>query len=67
MDCFKYLESQVAVDVGCEMDVVHRMNKGYRAWEVLKSVINNRGLGINAKKFLYEGAIVPAALYGTEA
>ena len=25
----KYLGSQVAVDVGCETDVVHRMNEGY--------------------------------------
>ena len=28
VDCFKYL----AADGGCEMDVVHRMNEGYRAW-----------------------------------
>ena len=26
VDCFKYLGSQVAVDGGCERDVVHRMN-----------------------------------------
>ena len=39
----------------------------YRASEALKSVLNNRGLGINAKKCLYEGLIVPTALYGTEA
>ena len=25
-----------------------------------------RGLGIKAKKFLYEGVIVPTALYGAE-
>ena len=30
VDCFKYLGSQVAADGGCEMDVVHRMNEGYR-------------------------------------
>ena len=33
----------------------------------LKSVLSNRGLGIKAKKCLYEGVIVPTALYGTEA
>ena len=33
VDCFKYLESQVAADGGCERDVVHRMNEGYRARE----------------------------------
>ena len=32
------------------MDVVHRMNEGYRAWGALKSVLSNRGLGIKAKK-----------------
>ena len=32
-----------------------------------ESVLSNRGLGIKAKKFLYEGVIVKAALYGAEA
>ena len=32
VDCFKNLMSQVAGDGGCERDVVHRMNEGYRAW-----------------------------------
>ena len=49
------------------MDVVHRMNEGYRAWGSLKSVLSNRGLGIKAKKCLYEEVIVPTALYGVEA
>ena len=67
VDCFKYLGSQVAADGGCESDVVHRMNEVYRAWGALKSVLSNRGLGIKAKKCLYEGVIVPTALYGAEA
>ena len=33
----------------------------------LKSVLSNRGLGIKAKKCLYEGVIVPTALYEAEA
>ena len=56
----------MAADGGCEMDVVHRINEGYRAWEALKSVLSNRGLGIKAKKCLYEGVIVPPALCGAE-
>ena len=32
VDCLKYTGSQVAADGGCERDVVHRMNEGYRAW-----------------------------------
>ena len=43
------------------------MNEGYRAWGALKSILSNRGLGIKAKKCLYEGVIVPTTLYGAEA
>ena len=32
-----------------------------------ESVLSNRGLGIKAKKCLYEGVIVPTELYGAEA
>ena len=57
----------MATNGGCERDVVHRMNEGYRAWGALKSVLSNRGLGITAKKCLHEGVIVSMALYGAEA
>ena len=67
LDCFKYLWSQVIADGEYERDVVHRMNKRYRVWESLKRVLSNRGLGIKAKKCLYEGVIVPTALYRAEA
>ena len=67
VDCFKYLGSQVAADLGCERDVVQRINEGYKSWGALKSVLSNIGLGIKAKKCLYEGVIVPTALYGADA
>ena len=35
--------------------------------KVLKSVLSNRGFVIKAKKYLYEGLLVPTALYGAEA
>ena len=57
----------MAADGGCERDVIHRMNEGYRAWEALKNVMSNRELGIKAKKCLYEGVFVPTALYVAEA
>ena len=47
--------------------MVHRMNEGYRAWGMLKSILSNRVLGIKAKKYLYEGVIAPMALYRAEA
>ena len=52
VDCFNYLGSQVAADGGCERDVAHRMNEGYRAWGALKSVLSNRALWIKARKCL---------------
>ena len=67
VDCFKYLKSQVAADGGCVRDVVLRINEGCRAWGALKTVLSTRGLGMKAKKCLYEGVIVPTALYGVEA
>ena len=54
MTHFKDLGSQVAADGGCERDVVHRINEGCRAWEALKSVLSNRGLGIKTWKCLYQ-------------
>ena len=49
----KLLGSQVEADGGCERDVVHRINEGYRAFVVLKIMQNNRGFRINAKKCSY--------------
>ena len=54
VDCFKYLGSQVATDGGCERDVVHSMNEGYRAWGAVKSVLSNRGLGITRSVYTKE-------------
>ena len=30
---------KLAADGGCERDVVHRINEGYRAWGALKNVL----------------------------
>ena len=49
VDCSKYLGSQVTADGGCERDVVHRKNEGYRACGAQKRVLTNRGLGIDRK------------------
>ena len=62
-DCVKYLGSQIAEETGCERDAVQGMNEWYKVWRALKSVLSNRELGISPKKRLYEGVIVPTALY----
>ena len=43
------------------VNVMHRMNQGYKAWALLESVIV-RGLVIN-QKCLREGIIVPTVWY----
>ena len=57
----------MAADGVYESDEVHRKNEEYRAWGALKSVLSNRGLGIRAKKCLYERVIEPTALYRADA
>ena len=40
------------------------MNEVYRAWgPLLKCALNNRRLVVNEKMCLYEGVIIPTALY----
>ena len=53
----------MAADGGCERDVAHRMNGGYRECGALKRVLSYRRLEIKAKKCLYEGVIAPTVLY----
>ena len=43
------------------------MYEGYKAWGALKIVLNNRGLGLKAKNYLYVAVIVKTALYEAEA
>ena len=52
VDCFKYLESQMAADGGGERDMIHRIKEWYQSSGTMKNVLRNRGLGINAKKCL---------------
>ena len=52
----------MAADEGCATDVGLIINEGYEAWGVLKSVLRNGRLGINAKQCLYERVIVPTVL-----
>ena len=55
----------MAADGAC-VDVVHRMNEVCKVRLSLKSKLGNRGLWINYNKCLYDGVIVPTALYGAE-
>ena len=66
VDCFKYLGSQISVEGGVEEDVKYRVNEASKVLGSMKRVCKSRQLGMNAKRRLYEGVIVPTALYGAE-
>ncbi|KAK7944872.1 hypothetical protein WMY93_000600 [Mugilogobius chulae] len=47
-------------------EVEFRMNEVRKIWGGMKRVFECRSLGMDAKRRLYEGVVVPAALYGAE-
>ena len=49
----------MASNGGYNRNTVYRKNERYTAWRAEKSVLSNRGLGINATKCPHEGATVP--------
>ena len=51
----------MAANGGCERDVLHRMNEGYRAWGALKSVLSG-GSRMKEKKCLYQGFLTRGEL-----
>ena len=65
VDQFKYLGSVIAANGGVEADVRHRVNEGCKVLGALKGVMNNRGLGMNVKKVLYEKVVVPILMYSS--
>ena len=65
-ESFEYLGACVAANGGIEMEVSHRVRKGYHSLGAMKMVLKNRWLGMSAKRRLYEGAIVPTTVYVAE-
>ncbi len=51
---------------GIEGEVTLRINEVGKVCGGMKRVFKYRSLGMSGKRRLYEGAVVPAALYGTE-
>jgi len=66
VESFKYLGSQISMYGGVDEDVRYRVNEASKAWGGMKAVFKARQLGMNVKRRLYEGVIVPTALYGAE-
>ena len=66
VDQLKYLGSVIAVNGRVEADVHQRVNEGCKVLGALKGVMENRGLGMNVKKVLYEKVVVLTVMYGSE-
>ncbi|XP_076031278.1 uncharacterized protein LOC143019503 [Oratosquilla oratoria] len=66
VDSFRYLGASVAGKGGVKVEVECRLREASKCLGGLKSVMRNRHLGMDAKRRLYEGVIVPTALYGAE-
>ena len=66
VDKFKYLGAQIGKRGGVEDDVSWRVGEARKAAGTVKNLWKNVGLGMNAKRMLYEGIVVPTALYGAE-
>ncbi len=63
---FKYLGSHVAVNWRVNVEIGHRVKETSKCMGGMKSMLHNRALGMNAKRRLCEGVVVPTALYGAE-
>ena len=66
VDSFRYLGANVAGKGGVGVEVECRLREASKCLGGLKSVMRNRHLGMVAKRRLYEGVIVPTAMYGAE-
>ena len=66
VDSFKYLGSVIAADGKVETEVKVRVNEAGRVHGGLRKILKSRSLHMKVKRKLYEGIVVPTALYGAE-
>ena len=66
VNSFRYLGSMVSRGSGVHVDVKHKIMQGRAVCGALRRVWTNRKLGMDVKKVLYEGIVVPTVLYGGE-
>ena len=63
---FKYLGGVVAGDASTGIDIQQRVNDGMKVFGAVKSMWNVRSLSMKGKRAMYQGIVVPTALYGAE-
>ena len=66
VDSFRYLGAHVARKGGVEVEIECRLREASKCLGGFKNIMRNRHLGMDAKRRLYEGVIVPTVLYGAE-
>ena len=65
VDHLKYLGSQIGRERGTDVDVRFRVREARKTAGTVRKLWENGGLRVEAK-VLYEGAVVPTALYGAK-
>ena len=67
VDTFRYLGVDFASNGRMDAELNHRSMEVRKCAGVLKSVWKNRNVSMETKRGMYEGIVVPTALYGSEA
>ena len=66
VDDFKYLGGVITGDASIGMDVQQRVNGGMKVFGAVKSMWKVKSLSMKGKRAMYQGIVVPTALYGAE-
>ena len=64
---FRYLGVDISANGRLETELNHRLTEARKSAGVLNNMWRNRGIGIEVKRRMYEGIVVPTVLYGSEA
>ena len=64
---FKYLGVEISANGSMEVKLNHRITEARKSAGVLDRMWKNRGVGMEVKKRMYEGIVIPTVLYGSEA
>ena len=67
VNTFRYLRVDFASNGRMDAELNHRSREVRKCAGVLKSVWKNRNVSMETKRGMYEGIVVPTALYGSEA
>ena len=63
---FKYVESTVAEDGELDVEVTHRVQSGWKKWNILFGVMFDIHMNLHIKAKVYMNVVRPVLAYGAE-